>query len=77
MLDLKRLTNLMPAGPVRPMVAYVSSTVGQVQNAGLILKHQVGLALELNAPEGVLTMSESELLPNTALMRSDASDIWT
>ena len=68
------------AGPVRPMVAYVSSTKSgnKSKNAGLIPEaFQVGLALELNAPEGVLTMSVSALLPNTALMRSEASDIWT
>ena len=68
------------AGPVKPIVAYESSaSSGNTgKNAGLMPEaFQELLNALLNAPSGVFTSKLAWSLPNTALMRSVASCIWT
>ena len=68
------------AGPVKPMVAYVSSAISgnMAKNAGLMPEAlQLGLKLVLNAPLGTFTNRGCSLLPNTALKVSLASIMST
>ena len=68
------------AGPVNPMVAYVSSarSGNTGKNAGLMPEaFQELLNGLLNAPPGVFTIKLAWSLPNTALMRSVASCMST
>ena len=68
------------AGPVKPIVAYVSSarSGNTGKNAGLIPEaFQELLNGLLNAPPGVFTNRFAWLLPNTPLMRSVGSCMFT
>ena len=68
------------AGPSKPIVAYVSSAKSGTRgkNAALMPEaFQLALNVLLNAPAGVFTVKFASSLPNTALMRSVASCIWT
>ena len=68
------------AGPVKPIVAYVSSAKSgnTGKNAGLMPEaFQELLNGLLKAPAGVFTNKLDWSLPNTALMRSVASCNWT
>ena len=68
------------AGPVKPMVAYVSSAISGncATNAGLSPEaFQLELKPVLNAPLGTFTNKGCSLLPNTALNVSLASIMST
>ena len=68
------------AGPVKPIVAYVSSAMSgnTGKNAGLMPEaFHDELNVLLNAPAGVLINKLAWSLPNTALMRSVGSCIST